>query len=100
METDTILNYTYSFLQGSLYFNCVCLGLAVISIILCIYFYIKAKKVKQPTYAVRTIRLIEPKIKNIGNINISYLENNEGKSLSIEACKAELPAKFAQLLKL
>ena len=56
-------------------FNCVCLGLAVISIILCIYFYIKAKKVKQPTYAVRTIRLIEPKIKNIGNINISYLEN-------------------------
>lgn len=75
METDTILNYTYSFLQGSLYFNCVCLGLAVISIILCICFYIKAKKVKQPTYAVRTIRLIEPKIKNIGNINISYLEN-------------------------
>lgn len=75
METDTILNYTYSFLQGSLYFNCVCLGPAVISIILCIYFYIKAKKVKQPTYAVRTIRLIEPKIKNIGNINISYLEN-------------------------
>ena len=74
METDTILNYTYSFLQGSLYFNCVCLGLAVISIILCIYFYIKAKKVKQPTYAVRTIRLIEPKIKNIGNINISYLK--------------------------
>ena len=75
METDTILNYTYSFLQGSLYFKNVCLGLAVISIILCIYFYIKAKKVKQPTYAVRTIRLIEPKIKNIGNINISYLEN-------------------------
>lgn len=75
METDTILNYTYSFLQGSLYLIFVCLGLAVISIILCIYFYIKAKKVKQPTYAVRTIRLIEPKIKNIGNINISYLEN-------------------------
>lgn len=42
METDTILNYTYSFLQGSLYFNCVCLGLAVISIILCIYFYINS----------------------------------------------------------
>ena len=25
---------------------------------------------------------------------------SKGKSLSIEACKAELPAKFAQLLKL
>ena len=30
----------------------------------------------------------------------AILVNNEGKSLSIEACKAELPAKFAQLLKL
>ena len=30
----------------------------------------------------------------------AILVNNEGKSLSIEACKAELPAKFAQLLRL
>lgn len=40
-----------------------------------VYTSILKQKVKQPTYAVRTIRLIEPKIKNIGNINISYLEN-------------------------
>ena len=30
----------------------------------------------------------------------AILVDNEGKSLSIEAGKAELPAKFAQLLKL
>ena len=37
---------------------------------------------------------------DISSLEEDILVDNEGKSLSIEAGKAELPAKFAQLLKL
>ena len=48
-----------------------------------IYTYVKTKKNKKPTYIVRTIKLIEPRIKQLNNaINILY-QDNKIENLSI-----------------
>lgn len=52
--------------------NLVMIVIALASIGLAVFFYIKSKKVKTPTYIVRTISLVKESIKKIETVQINY----------------------------
>jgi hypothetical protein len=52
--------------------NLTFLILAILSIVLAIYFYIKSKKEKKPVYNLQTTKLIENKVSSIDKLNISF----------------------------
>lgn len=53
-------------------FNAVTLTVALIGIILTIYFAIRARKVKKPVYAVRTINLVKDKLGKIDRVEMLF----------------------------
>lgn len=61
-----------SFLDGSPIFNLTTLILAIIGILLTIYFAAKSRRKKEPKYLMRTISLISSNIKKIKFLNIHY----------------------------
>ncbi|EDP96392.1 hypothetical protein U8527_09795 [Kordia algicida OT-1] len=54
--------------------NLTFLILAILSIVLAIYFYIKSKKEKKPVYSLQTTKLIENNISSIEKLNISFAD--------------------------
>lgn len=67
-----ILLFCESFLDGSSIFNLTTLILAIIGILLTIYFAAKSRRKKEPKYLMRTISLISSNIKKIKFLNILY----------------------------
>lgn len=67
-ETFDLINNT-----GKL--NIVFLLLAIISIILAIYFYIKSKKEKKPVYSLKTTQLINDNVSSIEKLEIFFAGN-------------------------
>lgn len=59
-------------LNDNQWLNIIFLTLAILSIIVSIYLYIKSKKRKIPVYDKRSINVISDKIKKIGDIEIQY----------------------------
>lgn len=54
--------------------NLTFLILAILSIVIAIYFYIKSKKEKKPVYSLQTTKLIENKVSSIDKLNISFAD--------------------------
>lgn len=71
-----------NFIEGNVIFNIVMFIIAIASIIITIYIYIRSRKDKKPTYIIRTINLIRDTIKNIDNVKILY-KNDTINNLSI-----------------
>lgn len=69
---NNIIDYTLKFFENNPVFNIVAFLLGVSSIISTVYFYFKSKKIKQPTYVVRTINLIKEKFQKIDSVQILY----------------------------
>nr|DAZ72511.1 MAG TPA: hypothetical protein [Caudoviricetes sp.] len=70
------------FLVENEWYNLISLLLAIVSIITGIFFYYKSKRIKQPTYAIKTSKLITEKIGCISNMDILY-SGNKINNLSI-----------------
>jgi hypothetical protein len=62
--------------------NAIFLIIALLSILLAVFFYIKSRKVRYPTYLVRNVSLVEENIGKIKDIKISYFGSNV-KNLSV-----------------
>jgi hypothetical protein len=72
MELINIKQTVMDFFEGNPILNIVTLVLAIGGIIFTIYFYFKSKKIKLPTYAVRTINLVREKIQKIETVQILF----------------------------
>jgi hypothetical protein len=77
-----IQNNIKNILENPSLINLIFLFLAILGIVLAIYFYFKSKRNRIPKYAVRSINLIEDSIGKIGDVEISYAQNKI-KNLSI-----------------
>ena len=60
------------FINKNPWLNILFIILTLISIFLSIWFYIKSKKTKKPTYCIRTFNLVRDKINKIDSVNIFY----------------------------
>ena len=80
--SNEIFNQIYDAFKGNPIFNLISLLLAIGGIILTIYYYIKSKKNKIPTYIVRTVNLVKEKIQKIDIVEILY-SGNKVNNLSI-----------------
>jgi hypothetical protein len=59
-------------LTGSASLNLLFLTLAIVSLLVSIYFYVKSKREKLPVYIVRKYPLIEDKVAAVSGLNISF----------------------------
>lgn len=73
MNTNSLANIISDFLNENPYMTLMVFTCTVASVILAIYFYYKSKKNKKPTYIVRTINLVNEKIKHKSVIDFLYL---------------------------
>lgn len=60
------------FINKNPWLNILFIILTLISIFLSIWFYIKSKRTRKPTYCVRTFNLVRDKINKIDSVNILY----------------------------
>lgn len=65
----------FTFFNENPIFNLISFSLGIVGVTLTIYYYIKSKKNKIPTYIVRTINLVKEKIQKIDVIEIIYSGN-------------------------
>ena len=72
MEIISVKQIVIKFFEGNPIFNIITLVLAISGIVFTIYYYYKSKKVKIPTYVVRTINLVREKIQKIETVQILY----------------------------
>lgn len=79
---QTIIDRFHIFFGGDSLFNLVAFVLAIIGIVLAIFFYIRSKRQRVPIYSVRSINLVEQSIEKIDNIEILY-SGSTVKNLSI-----------------
>lgn len=82
IEMNSIWENLNDFFDGNIYFNVFNLLIAIISIVSSVFFYIKSKKNKKPTYILRTVNLIREKIQKIDRVNVLF-DGNTVKNLSI-----------------
>lgn len=63
----------FDFFDGGSWLNIIFLLLTIFSIVIAFYFYFKAKKEKSPVFNKQTIRLLQPKLAKLKNIEIKYV---------------------------
>ncbi len=69
------IQYFIEWLNNNPLLNIMSLLLTILSIVTAIYFYLKGKKNKIPTYILRTISLVQENIQKIETVNILYSGN-------------------------
>ncbi|MFT3911426.1 MAG: hypothetical protein QM737_18530 [Ferruginibacter sp.] len=70
------MKHFLKWLNDNQWLNLIFLVLAILSIILSFYLFIKSKKKKRPQYSKRSINVISDKIQSVGDIKISYQGKN------------------------
>lgn len=75
---DDFIQSCLSFLTDSIYFNVITLLLAILGIVVSVYFALKSRKKKEPKHLFRTISLIKSNITTIKHLNVQY----KGKEIS------------------
>lgn len=72
MNISNFTKMIFDFFEGNPILNLITLLLAIGGIIFTIFFYFKSKKIKLPTYMVRTVNLVKEKIQKIDTVQILY----------------------------
>lgn len=79
---DKTIECLTAFFNGGSLLNLITFILAILGILCSVYFYLKGKKCKKPTYILKTTNLVRENIQKIDSVDILY-SGNKIKNLSV-----------------